>query len=72
MVFRYTDLEASEEASKNPNYVSIRERYSDPTGELREMTKFDSFKHNNPGYAIAIPVKSESTVKVTDKWYSFE
>ena len=72
MVFRYTDLEASEEASKNPNYVSIREGYSDPTGELREMMKYDSFKHNNPGYAIAIPVKSESTVKVSDKWYCFE
>ena len=72
MVFRYSDLEAGEEASRNPQYVSIREGYSDPTGVLRVMMHFDSFKHNNPGYAIALPVKSESTAEVNDKWYCFE
>ena len=72
MVFRYSDLEASDKASLNPNYTSIREGYEDKTGELALMTRFDSFFYNDPGYAVAFPVKSESAVKISDKWYEFE
>jgi hypothetical protein len=72
MAFRYSDLEAGEAVSLDPKYVSIREGYADPTGELRKMTEYDSFFYNDPGYAIAFPVKSESEIKLSDKWYEFE
>ncbi len=72
MVFRYSDLETQDEQSKDTRYKSVFENYVDETGELAKMTEYDSFWKNNPGYAITIPLKSEKTNFVPDKWYLFE
>ena len=73
MAFRYSDVECAESTVKPaPPYSSLR-KYEDPTGELYFMSRFDSFKHNNPGYGITIPVDCAPTDKFTpDKWYEFE
>lgn len=73
MEFRYTDVEVEENRKKDPEepYASLR-KYEDPTGELAFMTRFDSFKHNDPGYGITIPVDCEDKGFVPDRWYSFE
>ena len=72
MVFRYSDLEVQEEASRDKKYDRIKENYVDASGELGFMTRFDSFWKNNPGYGIAFPLKSEEKDFVPDKWYLFE
>lgn len=72
MVFRYSDLEAAEEASKDKKYERIKSNYVDASGELAYMTRFDSFWRNNPGYGIAFPLESEEKGFVPDKWYLFE
>ncbi|MBE6630254.1 MAG: DUF4838 domain-containing protein [Ruminococcaceae bacterium] len=72
MVFRYSDLEVQEEASRDKKYDRIKENYVDARGEMGFMTRFDSFWKNNPGYGIAFPLKSEEKNFVPDKWYLFE
>jgi len=59
MVFRYSDLETSlpETETTSTTYESVH-AYTEPTGELEEMTAFDTFHYNDPGYGIAIPAKS--------------
>lgn len=75
MVFRYTDLETREEASKIIQYHAVR-NYPDAPEELLYMTEFDSFWKNDPGYGIDIPLTEEGRVisfnPETDKWYRFE
>ena len=72
MVFRYSDLETRDPASHNEKYASVFDNYIDESGELSKMTEFDSFYKNNPGYAITIPLSSNKTNFVPDKWYLFE
>ncbi len=74
MVFRYSDLETSEEMSRRKDYRQIEDEYSDESGELGKMTEYDSFKTNDPGYGISFPLKSKNRGKYTgyDKWYDFE
>jgi hypothetical protein len=72
MVFRYSDLEAAEEASKDKKYDRIKTNYVDASGELAFMTRFDSFYKNNPGYGIAFPLASDEKDFAPDKWYIFE
>lgn len=72
MVFRYSDLETQDPASRNEKYESVFDDYVDESGELSKMTEFDSFYKNNPGYAITIPLSSKKTNYVPDKWYLFE
>ena len=72
MVFRYSDLEASEEASKDKKYERIKTNYVDASGEMAYMTRFDSFYKNNPGHGIAFPLDGEEKGFVPDKWYIFE
>ena len=72
MVFRYSDLETQDPASRNEKYASVFDTYADESGELAKMTEFDSFYKNDPGYAITIPLSSNKKGFVPDKWYSFE
>lgn len=72
MVFRYSDLETSEETARDmENYKAFKE-YEDPTGELYYISSFDSYKYNNPGYGIAVPVDCSDKGFKPDKWYMFE
>ena len=75
MVFRYTDLETKEEASKIEQYHAVR-TYPGAPAELLYMTEFDSFWKNEPGYGIDIPLTGEGEelafLPETDKWYRFE
>ena len=74
MVFRYTDLETSlpESPKSDANYKNVYE-YTEPTGELGEMLKFDSIWNNNPGHAIAIPGKPISPTAFKESiWYKFD
>ncbi|MBQ8255126.1 MAG: DUF4838 domain-containing protein [Clostridia bacterium] len=72
MVFRYSDLETQDPASRNEKYESVFDDYVDESGELAKMTEYDSFMKNDPGYAITIPLSSKKTNYVPDKWYLFE
>lgn len=72
MVFRYSDLETQDPASRNEKYASVFDNYVDESGELAKMTEYDSFYKNNPGYAITIPLCSAKTNFIPDKWYLFE
>ena len=72
MVFRYSDLETQDPASRNEKYASVFDNYVDESGELAKMTEYDSFYKNNPGYAITIPLSSAKTNFIPDKWYLFE
>ncbi len=72
MVFRYSDLETRDPASRTERYASIFDNYVDDSGELAKMTEYDSFMKNDPGYAITIPLSSNKTNFVPDKWYLFE
>ena len=73
MAFRYTDLEVSDSSNATRNTYSRFQTYDDPTGELAYLaTHFDSFKHNNPGYGIAIPVTNTKSGFQPDKWVLFE
>ncbi|MBE6688680.1 MAG: DUF4838 domain-containing protein [Ruminococcaceae bacterium] len=73
MAFRYSDVESTEVAfNEVPTYTSLRP-YIDKSGELYYMSRFDSFKHNDPGYGIMIPVDCpESDKFIPDRWYEFE
>ena len=72
MVFRYSDLEYHD-PGHNQKFSALLE-YEDKTGELAYMaTKYDSFKHNYTGYAIAFPLSNKDTKDFQpDKWYFFE
>ena len=74
MAFRYSDIETADSSNSRRTAVSRFQDYDDPTGELAYMaTHFDSFRHNDPGYAIAFPVTNTDTHSfVPDKWYDFE
>ncbi len=75
MVFRYNDLETRESKGNTREYPYFSlKKYFDPTGELYYMsTRFDSFKHNDPGYGITVPVDCDrSAFQPTDGWYEFE
>lgn len=76
MVFRYSDLETREPLASplNEEFNVIETGYDDPTGELGAMSDFDSFRNNDPGFAITIPLKSKNHGKYRsdDKWYCFE
>ena len=72
MVFRYSDLEAADPASRNEKYASVFDSYKDESGELAKMTEYDSFYKNNPGYAITIPLSSNKTNFIPNEWYLFE
>lgn len=72
MAFRYSDLELSEETSRDMEHYEKVKTYLDPTGELRYMNKFDSFWKNDPGYGITIPVDGEEESFDADYWYAFE
>lgn len=70
MAFRYSDVECSSETSDT--CPDLR-KYDDRTGELSFMCRYDSFRHNDPGYGIMIPVvPHEETGFIPDKWYEFE
>ncbi|MBR5542577.1 MAG: DUF4838 domain-containing protein [Oscillospiraceae bacterium] len=73
MAFRYSDLECAESVlQSDEKYTELRE-YDDPTGELTFLCRYDSFRHNDPGYAIMIPVvPHKETEFIPDKWYEFE
>ncbi len=75
MAFRYTELEAreSKDNSREYPYFTLK-KYFDLTGELYYMsTHFDSFKHNDPGYGITVPVDCDrSKFAPSDSWYNFE
>jgi hypothetical protein len=72
MVFRYSDLETSEEASLDKKFAYVKENYVDASGELAYMTRFESYWRNDPGFAIDIPLKGDEKDFVPDKWYLFE
>nr|MBQ4318517.1 DUF4838 domain-containing protein [Clostridia bacterium] len=73
MAFRYSDVETAEAMTQTGVKYSALRKYEDKTGELYFLSKFDSFMHNDPGYAIAIPVDvAASDTFVPDKWYEFE
>lgn len=74
MAFRYSELETSDPANERRTQVSRFQDYDDPTGELAYMAvHFDSFKHNDPGYAIAFPITNTDCKGFgPDKWYDFE
>ncbi len=74
MAFRYSDIETADPSNIRRTVFSRFQDYDDPTGELAYMAvHFDSFRHNNPGYAIAFPVTNTDTRGfVPDKWYRFE
>ncbi len=74
MAFRYSEIETADPSNATREKVSRFQDYDDPTGELAYMgTHFDSFYHNDPGYAIAFPVTNTDTKDFTpDKWYIFE
>ena len=72
MVFRYSDLELEEESSRIMDPYEKVKIYSDPTGELRNMNRFDSFWKNDPGYGITIPAGGEEKPFDADIWYLFE
>ncbi len=72
MVFRYSDIESAEEASHDKKYVRLQSNYTDASGELAYMTRFDSFRPEQTGLGIAIPLCSTEKGFVPDKWYLFE
>ena len=74
MAFRYSDVECADPSHEMRVAIKRFEEYDDPTGELAYVaTRFDSFYHNDPGYAIAFPVTNTDTRGfVGDKWYEFE
>lgn len=72
MVFRYSDVETSEEASREKKYMRLQDNYVDASGELAYMTRFDSFRTTQTGYGIAIPLCSAEKGFIPDKWYLFE
>ena len=72
MVFRYSDVETSEEASREKKYMRLQDNYVDASGELAYMTRFDSFRTTQMGYGIAIPLCSAEKGFIPDKWYLFE
>ncbi len=72
MVFRYSDLEVQEPASRDKEYQRIKENYLDAGGEMGYMTRFDSFWKNDPGFGVSFPLKSDEKDFVADKWYLFE
>ena len=73
MEFRYTDVECVESIPRHYGAYYPLHRWEDPTGELWYMSRFDSFKHNDPGFGITIPVDIEKDRGfVPDRWYDFE
>ena len=73
MALRYSDVECAEVGKNKVDVYMALRPYIDETGELYYMSKFDSFKHNDPGYGITIPVDCPKSDKfVPDKWYKFE
>ncbi len=72
MVFRYSDLEASNPRLDVPVWVETNS--ADETGEMWFMREnFDSFLSEKEGFGIAIPVFKRNDVKfVPDYWYDFE
>lgn len=73
MAFRYTDLEVGDSSNVSGRSYSRFQTYDDPTGELAYLaTHFDSFRHNDPGYGIAIPVTNTESGFQPNKWVLFE
>ena len=73
MAFRYSDLETAQEGAKEQYPYQAVKEYSNISPELLYMTKFDSFRHNDPGYGIMIPVTGEANGTFeADEWYGFE
>ena len=73
MEFRYTDVECRESIPRHYGAYYPLHRWEDPTGELWYMSRFDSFKHNDPGFGITIPVDIEKDRGfIPDRWYDFE
>lgn len=73
LVFRYTDLETAEFYVNEIKGYQKLQPYIDETGELYHMSQYDSYKHNNPGYGVMIPVDcKEKDTFIPDKWYDFE
>ncbi|MBQ9976557.1 MAG: DUF4838 domain-containing protein [Clostridia bacterium] len=73
MAFRYTDVECRESIPRHYGGYYPLHRWDDPTGELWFMSRYDSFKHNDPGFGITIPVDIERDKGfVPDRWYDFE
>ena len=73
MAFRYSDIECLESIPRGYGAYYPLQKYDDPTGKLYYMSRFDSFMHNDPGYAIDIPVDIEPNDRFTpDRWYEFE
>lgn len=72
MVFRYSDLEATNPRLDVP--VWVESNSADETGEMWFMhERFDSFLSGQEGYGIAIPVFKRNDVEFTpDYWYDFE
>ena len=73
MAFRYSDLETAQEGAKELYPYQAVKDYPNISPELLYMTKFDSFRHNDPGFGIMIPVagKSNGTFEA-DEWYELE
>ncbi len=74
MAFRYSMIETPDEANRGKRKYRPLFDYEDLTGELAWMaTQYDSFKHNDPGYGIDIPVENTDCKDfVPDHWYQFE
>ncbi len=74
MAFRYSEIETADPANNPRKQAGRFQDYEDPTGELAYMaTRFDSFRHNNPGWAIAFPVtNTDSRDFAGGYWYDFE
>ncbi len=72
MAYRYTYLEAKSTVwDEDEDYESLQ-YIKDIPSELLYMTRFDSFVHNEPGYAITVPVRGEAEPYTPDIWYIFD
>ena len=74
MVWRYTDLELSENPIADESIPAYISTVPDKTGELWYMHEnFDSFISGNEGFGISIPVSMHTDAAFKpDYWYMFE
>lgn len=63
MTFRYSDLETQQEGAEKLSPYQVLKEYPNVSSELLYMTSFDSFKYNDPGFGIMIPVKAETAME---------
>lgn len=74
MAFRHSDLDSFDKTTEKWDWKGAHREYDDPTGELAYIaTNYESFRRNNPGYAISCPALNTDTKGfVPDVWYEFE